>query len=152
VYGGPTLNLTDLINPAKLSGYAADDGLPSNSLILGWTKVSGPGSVAFGDATRATTTATFTANGTYVLRLTGSDGSLTSTSDVTITIGAAPASCDLNGDGTVDNNDVALWITMALGIIPVDLRGDLNGDGLVNVTDVQRAIVAAAGGVCRTTP
>lgn len=52
-------------------------GLSAHSLIVNsipepilWTKVSGPGDVAFSDAQSLTPTATFSAPGTYVLRLT----------------------------------------------------------------------------------
>src|SRR5262249_60317782 len=40
-----------------------------------WSKVSGPGTVTFGDATVATTTGTVSAPGIYVLRWTISNGS-----------------------------------------------------------------------------
>jgi hypothetical protein len=153
VYGGPALNITSLTTPAKLSGYAADDGLPSNSLTLQWTQVSGPGTVLFTDATMANTMATFSTNGIYVLRLTASDGSLASTSDVVVNVGGSPvavATCDLNGDGVVDSKDIAIWINMVLKLTPLDLRADLNGDGVVNIVDVQRAINAVGGGACNT--
>jgi hypothetical protein len=153
VYGGPALNISSLTTPAKLSGYAADDGLPSNRLTLQWTMVSGPGTVTFADATMANTTATFSANGIYILRLTGNDGSLSSTYDVVVNVGGSPtplATCDLNGDGVVDSKDIAIFSNMAIGLAPLDLRGDLNGDGVVNIIDVQRDIIAAMGGACKT--
>jgi len=139
-----------LSSPVKLSGYAADDGLPSNTLTLRWTQVSGGGLAAFADVTRANTTVTFSQSGSYVLRLTANDGSLSSTADVVVNVGGSAPSCDLNGDGIVDSRDVALWIGMVLGTAPLDLRADLNADGVVNVIDVQRAINAASGGSCRT--
>jgi RHS repeat-associated protein len=75
-----------------LAGSVSDDGLPSGStLITEWTKVSGPGSVTFGDAADAATSAAFTAAGTYVLRLTANDGEFTIGDDVEITVGHANA-------------------------------------------------------------
>lgn len=71
-----------------LSGSVTDPGGGATAL---WTKVSGPGSVTFASATSAATTATFSAAGTYVLRLTGTDGVLTTTDDITVTVNAAPA-------------------------------------------------------------
>jgi hypothetical protein len=72
---------------ANLAGTASDDGLPSGStLTTTWSKFSGPGIVTFGNANLLSTTAGFSTTGTYVLRLTGTDGTLTSTSDVTITV------------------------------------------------------------------
>ncbi len=56
------------------------------------------------------------------------------------------ASCDINGDGTVNVSDVQLIINEALGLIPA--ADDLNGDGTVNVADVQKVINAALGLGC----
>ena len=71
----------------KLNGATSDDGLPVGStLSSAWTKVSGPGTVTFGNAATAVTSASFTAAGTYVLRLTASDSQLTASDEVTITV------------------------------------------------------------------
>jgi hypothetical protein len=71
---------------ASLSGTASDDGLPSppGTLTYAWSKVSGPGTVTFSNASALATTATFSTAGTYVLRLSVSDSVATSTDDVTI--------------------------------------------------------------------
>src|SRR5205823_6161287 len=53
---------------AGLSGTAIDDGLPSGTLTTTWSKFSGPGTVSFGNPNALSTTATFSAAGTYVLR------------------------------------------------------------------------------------
>ncbi len=82
---------------ASLSGSASDDGQPSGTLNTTWTKVSGPGSVSFGNAGAKSTTATFSVAGTYVLRLTASDGSLQSSDDVTIEVAPAPSSGSEDG-------------------------------------------------------
>ncbi|MGH3386316.1 MAG: PKD domain-containing protein, partial [Nocardioidaceae bacterium] len=78
---------------ASLSGTVTDDGLPSNpgTVTAAWTKVSGPGTVAFADAAAAVTSASFGEAGTYVLRLTGNDGALQSYDEVTVTVLAADA-------------------------------------------------------------
>ncbi|HEY3404802.1 MAG TPA: PKD-like domain-containing protein [Ohtaekwangia sp.] len=56
-----------------------------------WTKISGPGTVNFGDNTLGTSTATVDAYGTYILRWTTSNGVCTpSTDDVIITYSQAP--------------------------------------------------------------
>jgi len=80
----------ELPNSANLSGSASDDGLPSNSLTTTWSQLSGPGTVNFGNASSATTSASFSTDGTYVLRLTASDGDLSSSDDVTITVDPEP--------------------------------------------------------------
>jgi uncharacterized repeat protein (TIGR01451 family) len=76
-----------LPDPAFLNGTATDDGLPNppGALTYSWSKLSGPGSVTFGNPSALQTTATFSAAGTYVVLLTAFDGQLSGTSDVTIT-------------------------------------------------------------------
>ena len=69
----------------NLSGSVTDDGLPG-PFTMQWSKVSGPGDVVFSDATAQTTTASFSAAGTYVLRLTANDGALTGFDEVMVTI------------------------------------------------------------------
>src|SRR5690606_5573705 len=78
---------------ASLQGTATDDGLPNppGALTLLWTKISGPGTVSFGNPSAAVTTASFSAAGTYVLRLTANDGALSTSADVTVTVSDAVA-------------------------------------------------------------
>jgi subtilisin family serine protease len=73
---------------ASLTGAATDDGLPNPpaAITTTWSKVSGPGTVTFGNASALSTTATFSAAGVYTLRLTASDSALSSTDDVVITV------------------------------------------------------------------
>jgi hypothetical protein len=87
VYAGPSFTIANTGITATLNGYGADDGLPSNVLTFAWSKVSGPGTVNFLSTTDPNTTATFTQSGTYVIRLTATDGTLSSTSDATIVVG-----------------------------------------------------------------
>ena len=91
----PTVTITSptapIVNiPAStgliLEANASDDGLP-NPFTLAWSKVSGPGTVTFGSATAANTTATFSATGTYVVRLTANDGQFTGTAQVSVNVG-----------------------------------------------------------------
>ncbi|HEX5069822.1 MAG TPA: hypothetical protein VFV78_06360, partial [Vicinamibacterales bacterium] len=56
-----------------------------------WTKVSGPGTVTFGDANAAVTTATFSANGEYVLKVVASNGAGTAESTLTVKVEAPPS-------------------------------------------------------------
>ncbi|MEZ5428821.1 MAG: hypothetical protein R2747_21430 [Pyrinomonadaceae bacterium] len=77
---------------ANLTGTASDDGLPNPpaTLTTAWSQVSGPGTVTFGNANALSTTAGFSTAGTYTLRLTADDGSLTTTDDVIITASNQP--------------------------------------------------------------
>ena len=83
---------------ASLNGIARDDGLPSPAnLTTTWSKISGRedsdgGTVVFGNPNAPVTTATFGADGIYVLRLTVSDGAVTVSDDVTITVNPVPIS------------------------------------------------------------
>jgi hypothetical protein len=75
-----------------IDGSASDDGLPAgSSLTVAWSPVSGPAPVTFSSPSSPDTNATFTAAGTYVLRLSGSDGTLTATDDTTLVVSNAPA-------------------------------------------------------------
>lgn len=78
-----------LPSSATLDGDAYDADL--DDLTTLWTKVSGPGTVTFGDASAVDTTASFSTDGIYVLQLAADDGnSGTDTDTVTITVNEAP--------------------------------------------------------------
>ena len=55
--------------------------------------VSGPGTVTFASASALSTTASFSAAGSYTLRLTASDSALSSSDDVVVTVTAADKPC-----------------------------------------------------------
>jgi K319-like protein len=81
----------------SLNGSVTDDGKPTPpDLTSQWTKLSGPGTVAFGDATSPVTTATFSDPGTYVLRLTGNDSQLSTQDDVTVVSSPSGGGTTLN--------------------------------------------------------
>src|SRR5215207_1138192 len=89
VNAGPDQTIT-VRDSATLQGAATDDGRPAGStLSTTWTVVSGPGLVTFENAHQASTTATFSLPGTYVLRLTADDSDITSDDDVVITVNAS---------------------------------------------------------------
>lgn len=72
---------------AGLEGFATDaDNGPTSPMTYQWAKVSGPGSVAFDDATVTNTTASFDTAGAYVLSLSAYDGAATRSNTVTITV------------------------------------------------------------------
>ncbi|MDX1747316.1 MAG: PKD domain-containing protein, partial [Halobacteriales archaeon] len=70
---------------ADLDGTVSDDRLPDppGSVSVTWSMVSGPGTVTFGDPNAVDTTASFSEPGVYELRLTASDGELSS-SDIVL--------------------------------------------------------------------
>src|SRR5690606_39470154 len=71
-----------------LNGIVTDDGLPNPPHVVTptWQMASGPGTVTFANANAVNTTATFSAAGTYVLRLLAEDGQLIGSDVVTITV------------------------------------------------------------------
>jgi hypothetical protein len=96
-----TITLPDT---ARLNGTASDDGLPTGStLALSWSKVSGPGTVTFGNQGAAATTAAFSTAGTYILRLTATDSVLSSSAEVSIIVNPAnqPPSVSAGPDQTI---------------------------------------------------
>jgi hypothetical protein len=75
---------------APLAVNVSDDGKPTNTVRVCWSKVSGPGAVFFDNAFTNTTTAYFSTNGTYVVQLEADDGALTKVTNVTVNV-ALPA-------------------------------------------------------------
>jgi hypothetical protein len=90
VAAGPDLAVT-LPNSVYLDATATDDGLPNppNRTTSTWTQVSGPGTALFANPQSLKTTASFDIAGSYILRLTVTDGGTTVTDDVLVTVGAA---------------------------------------------------------------
>jgi hypothetical protein len=104
---------------AALTGTASDDGMPAppGIVTLNWTRVSGPGTVTFSTPSAATTTATFSTSGTYILRLTASDGALSTSDDVTVTVNPAstgPTGTGLTGRYYNDAKTSARFTTLVL--------------------------------------
>ena len=89
VEAGPD-QVVRLSEGARLTGSVRDDGLPSppGATTASWSVVTGPGAVTFADPLSPSSAAAFSDAGTYVLRLTGSDGATMRTDDVTITVNA----------------------------------------------------------------
>ncbi len=76
-----------LADSATLAATVTDDALPRGSTVnVQWSVSSGPGAVTFSSPERAETTASFTAPGIYVLRLTASDTEQTASDDVSVTV------------------------------------------------------------------
>lgn len=113
-----TVNLGQSV---ALTGTVTDDGRPAPAtLTTTWSKVSGPGTVTFGNANAVNTTATFSAGGEYVLRLTVTDGNATTSANITITV-VAPNNAPVVSAG------VNLTVTTSA---PVNLDGTVTDDGV----------------------
>lgn len=144
---------------ATLSGQVTDpDDLPASV----WSDTgtgTGTGTVTFSDQTALNPNVTFSAVGTYVLRLTANDGSTQTISEVTITVNPAPPagyvtwsegvfanaftlrSVDQNPDGDILNN----FLEFAFGTDPtLNDSSEIAVDGSVNGPP---RIIDAGGGV-----
>jgi len=126
VNAGPDQTIT-LPGSANLVGTVSDDGLPNPPAVVTttWSKVSGPGTVTFGNAAAVNTTASFSASGSYVLRLTANDSALQSSDDISVTVNSAgpsnrAPSVNAGPDQTIKLRGVA------------NLDGTVSDDGLPN--------------------
>ena len=84
---GPVIALSSTASgnvgqPFPLAATVTDDGLGGGPLTLGWNTIAGPGTAFFDNPTSATTNATCSLSGSFTLRLTANDGSITTFADV----------------------------------------------------------------------
>ncbi len=120
---------------ANLSGTVTDtDNMPVDRLLTAtWSKVSGPGTVTFGNAANASTTVTFSKAGTYVLRLTGNDENAETFQELTVEV-KTPYQTWLSGkslgtktapDEDADSDGIKNLIEFALGSDPAVPSGNV---------------------------
>jgi RHS repeat-associated protein len=140
VDAGGDQSITLPTNSVSLNGLASDDGLPQGSVLqLHWTVVSGPGPVVFSDATKAISTATFTTAGEYVLKLTASDGQLSASDTLKVTVvpNNQPPTVDAGPDQIIELPD------------PASLKGIITDDGMPHGSTVTStwSLVSGPGSV-----
>jgi hypothetical protein len=113
-----------LPNPASLDGTVTDDGLPSppGAVTTTWSETSGPGNVSFGNPNAVDTTATFSSQGEYVLRLTATDGELTAFDEVTVSVQPAGTTQTLEIRVNAGSNDAEQAISGATALTSGDLE------------------------------
>ncbi len=132
----PTLSTT-------LNGFATDDNFGGSTLTTSWTKVSGPGTVAFGTPNVVTTTAMFSTSGSYTLQLYATDGTLAASDTIVINITPKPAGFfdDFNrSDSSVVGNG---WQTIAGSF-------GIKNNKLTSTSGVQSRIIQPASFVDQT--
>jgi len=139
----------------KLGGMVTDDGLPAGgALATNWSKVSGPGNVTFAAPSTAQTSATFSAAGIYVLRLSANDSELTSSDELTVTVEprnlvpvvdagtdqtiTLPATASLNGAVNDDGKPLGAALTSRWSKV--------SGPGAVTFADASALITTATFG------
>ena len=150
VDAGPNQGIT-LPGTAALDGTVNDDGRPNppGAVTTTWSVDSGPGTVTFANPNAVDTSASFSAAGTYVLRLTANDSALSASDTVQIVVQAA-------GTGSVDrriatgNDDVEERATGSMYMNSSDIElvfdSDNQTDGLrfTNVLLPNHATVTGA--------
>ena len=71
----------------SLFGSVNDEGLPRTAtLATAWKQVNGPGTATFENAAAARTRATFSAPGTYELELSATDGELSASTRIVVSV------------------------------------------------------------------
>jgi hypothetical protein len=111
-----------ITSPLALSGVVTDDGLP-DPLSLTWSAPLAAGAVTFSNPAAASTSASFSTVGDYILRLTATDGVATTFADIGFTYASAFASWQTtNFSGGATNPDAAPLF-------------DADHDGLVNLIE-----------------
>ena len=122
-------------NGLNLKATINDDGLPQIATAT-WSLITGPGTVTFSPAVSADgkTAATFSQPGSYLVKVTASDGQFSASDQIPVTVGVALSSAP------------AQWISADVG--PPTLRGFsgpagngwlLNGAGMGFLTNSDRA-------------
>lgn len=124
-------------NQVSLSGSAQDDGLPNppGAISYFWSKLSSipaNANVIFSNPNAVASNATFSIAGSYILRLTVSDGALSASDDVAITVLAGP-SIGNNRPPLVDAGaDQSKTQLNVLAPLSFTLSGTASDDGLPN--------------------
>jgi regulation of enolase protein 1 (concanavalin A-like superfamily) len=123
----PAIGLPDLTDSLVLEAVAIDDGGPP---AVTWSKVSGPGTVVFSNASSTSSAATFGAVGSYVLRCTASDGVLSTTRDLVVGAGiemVALGGGDIGAVGAAGGHSVSGAVYSVSGEGP-DIGGSATSD------------------------
>lgn len=108
---------------ATLSASANDDGLPNppGALAFQWSQLSGPAQASIASPSQPTTAVSFTAAGAYVFQFTASDGALSSSATVQVTVNPRVNQAPTVGAGA--NQTITLPATASL-------NGSVGDDGL----------------------
>jgi hypothetical protein len=124
---GADQSITLPVDAIALTGGGTDDGFPGGSLTYQWSKVSGPGTVSFANASAASTSASFAAEGAYVLNLHVSDGQLASDDTIGVTVSANPANSAIKLGGS--NGSITFGPAPHLGASTFTLEAWIRRDG-----------------------
>jgi beta-galactosidase len=151
----PTVYLNSTNATLPLSATARDNqpGSPP-PMTTDWVQISGPGTVTFGDTNALSTTATFSANGVYVLTFQAIKGALVTSVPLTVVVGNVPYGPTLTlrypfddaGPGTTTPSDTGLGSELNVPLQMINASGtgiDLHGaagSGVAGLTNPNRAL------------
>ena len=127
----PTINPASLHVGSSLVIQATAAAIPANAgaLTVAWSKVSGPGDVAFTTTSTPSTAVSFSAAGDYVLRLSANDGVLTSTKDLTVRV-LSVAAATAPTTGPTASLIMRLPFDEGVGAVTADVTGNNNNGTL----------------------
>lgn len=125
VSAGADHNIELPTNSVRLEGAVTDDNL-TGVLTLTWSQQSGTGVVSFSDTDASVTDATFSLAGTYVLRLTATDGQYSPSDDVTVVVAPQPNRAPVVDVGV----DRAVSQQNALALSPTVTDDGISGEAL----------------------
>ena len=136
VGAGPDQSVT-LPADATLDGTVSDDGLPDPPGVVDttWSLTSGPGVVTFADPSSVDTTASFSVDGVYVLRLTADDSELSGFDELTVTVVPEGAGnvLDVRVAAGSDDAEERASGSVSLGSSDLELVFDGGGDQTVGM-------------------
>jgi hypothetical protein len=94
--------------PITLSGTVTDDNLPNppNRVTYQWAMVSGPAAVVFSSPTARATNATFNTKGSYSIRLSASDGVLSGSDSLVVTVTTSTATSSLSATSETQRSTI----------------------------------------------
>ncbi len=125
--------------PVALSATVTDDGLPDNVLDYTWQVVSGPNGAQFADISASDTSVLLSSAGDYVLRLTVSDGELSGSDDLLVSVTAPVVNtAPVVSAGSDQQTTVA---------VPFVLSGSASDDGLPQSLGLQWMLQSGPDGV-----
>lgn len=98
-----------------LNGSATDDGLPvpPGALAFQWTQLSGPAQATISSPTQPSTPVSFTTDGTYAFQFTASDGALSSSASVQVTVNPPVNQAPVVGAGTDQTITLPASVTLS---------------------------------------
>ncbi|MDD4348975.1 MAG: Ig-like domain-containing protein, partial [Opitutales bacterium] len=129
-----------------LSGSASDDGLPTGStLSTTWTLLSGAGEATIAEASQLNTAVTVSTPGIYTFRLTATDGELSASDDLTVTVAQTNRAPYFTSEPVLEVAENTPYLYVATAEDPDAIYGDTLTLEAVNLPDWLTATTTATG-------